>query len=85
MLAKLTEPARPDAAYISAREALIPIAEKYADKHCGKRGPKDNKKELEKWYNSWSRTFHRKMDQLYIEFMARKDTCPTCGRKYESS
>lgn len=49
--------------YETGRNALIPLAEKYAnEKHCEKAGY-----DREKWAILWNIAFHRKMDSLARE------------------
>lgn len=51
--------------YIKARNNLIPIAEKLANKkHGTSQGPGESR---EDWARNWSLTFHDKMDSLAKE------------------
>jgi hypothetical protein len=52
-----------NAQYVSERNKLIPIAEKYADKVAGKK-PRSNGDTLETWNNKWNLAFHTQMNIL---------------------
>lgn len=52
-----------DADYEAKRNALIPEAEKYADKTCGERPARD----IAGWRDRWNRAFLDEMDRLVIE------------------
>jgi hypothetical protein len=55
---------KPDPEYIAKRDALIPQAEKYANRLYGAVGKGKTAKEREEWANLWSRAFHMKMNEL---------------------
>ncbi len=54
--------------YINARDKLIPVAEKYADKKIGKPPPKigagKHNKAYEIWASKWNKCFLGKMNEL---------------------
>jgi len=56
-----------DKKYEEARNKLIPIAEKHADKVCRMKigvKPHGSSKKLDDWNNKWNLTFHNKMNEL---------------------
>ena len=57
----------PDPDYIKIREKLIPEAEKWTNKLCGKKYRGKNKKERDVWNARWSREFLKRVDFLYQE------------------
>lgn len=65
---------QPDKKYIEARNRLIPEAERYANKLCGKKPPKKTGKKADnsrdEWNARWNRTFHSKMNQLWRDHAA---------------
>ena len=66
-----------DKEYAAARNALIPEAEKFANKYCGNSFIGDSEKERDAWNKKWSSTFIRRMNHLYSKI---PKPCPTCGR-----
>ena len=59
---------KPDKKYEAARNALIPIAEAYANKECGSKPPKKVRGDDDArnaWTAKWNRVFHSKMDRLW--------------------
>uniref|UniRef100_A0A6M3IXS4 Uncharacterized protein n=1 Tax=viral metagenome TaxID=1070528 RepID=A0A6M3IXS4_9ZZZZ len=63
--------------YSKERNSLIPAAEAFANKYCGKGFVGDSEKEREVWNKKWSSTFIRRMNHLYSKIPR---PCPTCGR-----
>jgi len=49
--------------YEIARNELIPVAVKYANKRHGDHGPK-GQEDRETWAAEWNRTYHSKMNRL---------------------
>ena len=66
-----------DKAYAAERNKLIPEAERYANKRCGKNPPKGTTAVRETWGTKWNKIFFKRMERLYDE----KVPCLTCGRK----
>ncbi len=60
---------RPDPDYIKLRNSLIPEAEKWTNKLCGRRYWGADKKGKAVWDSRWSRQFFKRMDFLYQEKM----------------
>jgi len=56
-----------DKEYIKARNALISMAEEYADKKAGGKPPRlatRTDPAFEAWASSWNRYYHGKMNEL---------------------
>jgi len=70
----------PDPEYIKLRDSLIPKAEKWTNKLCGKKNQGGNKKERDVWNARWSREFLKRVDFLYQEKMEE-----LCQGKYIGS
>jgi hypothetical protein len=51
--------------YVQERNALIPTAERHADKLCGSTGQGMSDFEREQWVAKWNRIFHGTMDNLW--------------------
>uniref|UniRef100_A0A6M3JZQ1 Uncharacterized protein n=1 Tax=viral metagenome TaxID=1070528 RepID=A0A6M3JZQ1_9ZZZZ len=65
--------------YNERRNALIPIAEKFANKRYGATWlGKDEATRLE-WVDNWNQLYHGKMNRLWAE-EAAKTPCEVCGR-----
>lgn len=58
---------RHDCEYVAARDALIPLAEKYANDHAGPKPPgtRMDNAECELWAARWNTLFHAHMDELW--------------------
>ena len=66
-----------DKKYSKERNALIPEAEAFTNKYCGKSFAGDSDEERDAWNQKWSSTFIRRMNYLYAKIPR---PCPTCGR-----
>ena len=60
---------RHDCMYVSAREFLIPAAEREANTVAGERPKSGTSREA--WVTHWDRTFHEAMAHLWAEHGAR--------------
>ena len=69
----------PDPEYIKLRDSLIPKAEKWTNKLCGKKNQGGNKKERDVWNARWSREFLKRVDFLYQEKMEELCQVDTTG------
>jgi hypothetical protein len=66
---------KPDHDYIRQRDALIPEAEKKANKRFGEKAPGTTGKANEKYAKDWTGCFFREMDRLWRRKEASVKTC----------
>ncbi|MDO9527761.1 MAG: hypothetical protein Q7J27_01230 [Syntrophales bacterium] len=58
---------KPDKLYISRRNALIPLAEKFANEKCGKESSSKKLKIKDAWSAKWNTAFSTEMERLVNE------------------